>query len=50
MIFLKILLDYNTISTFNFYFLGSVILHRVSTADSSDQHSFGLIRHMNISY
>ena len=36
------------ISTFNFCFLGSVILHILSTTASSDQHNFGLKRHRNI--
>ena len=36
------------ISTFNFCFLGSVILHQLSTTASSDQHNFGLKRHKNI--
>ena len=36
------------ISTFNFCFLGSVILHKLGTADSSDQGNFGLIRQRNI--
>ena len=34
--------------TFNFCFLSSVILHKLSTTASSDQHNFGLIRHRNI--
>ena len=33
------------ISTFNFCCLGSVILHKLSTSASSDQHNSGMIRH-----
>ena len=36
------------ISTFNFRFLGSVILYKLNTTASSNQHNFGLIRHRNI--
>ena len=36
------------ISNFNFCFLGSVILHKLSTTASPDQHNFGLKRHRNI--
>ena len=36
------------ISIFNFCFLGSVILHKLSTTAASDQHNFGLKRHRNI--
>ena len=39
------------ISTFNFCFLGSVILQKLSTASTTaflDQHNFGLIRRRNI--
>ena len=41
------------ISTFNFRFLGSVILHKLSTTACSEEHNFGLVRHRhtnNISY
>ena len=34
--------------TFNFCFLGPVILHKLSTTTSSDQHNFGFMRHRNI--
>ena len=37
------------ISTFNFHFLGSMILDKLSTTGSSDQHNFGLKRHRNVS-
>ena len=41
----KILLNQSCkISTFNFCFLSSVILHKLSTTVSSDQYNFGLIR------
>ena len=33
------------ISTFNFRFLGSVILHKLSTTACSEEHNFGLVRH-----
>ena len=42
-----------TISTFNFRFLGSVILHKLCTTACSGQHNFGLERYRhinNISY
>ena len=36
------------ISNFNFCFLGSVILHKLSTTASCDQHNFGLKKLRNI--
>ena len=41
------------ISTFNYRFLGSVILHKLNTTACSEEHNFGLVRHRhtnNISY
>ena len=36
------------ISTFNSCFLGSVILHKLSTTACSEDHNFGLVRHRHI--
>ena len=36
------------ILTFNFCFLGSVILHKLSIITSSDRHNIGSISHRNI--
>ena len=33
------------VSTFNFRFLGSLILHMLSTTACSEEHNFGLERH-----
>ena len=41
------------ISTLNFRFVGSVILHKLSTTACSEEHNFGLVKHRhinNISY
>ena len=36
------------ISTFNFFFLGSLILYKLRTTASFDQRNFGFLRHRNI--
>ena len=35
-------------STFNSPFLGSVILHKLSTTACSEEHNLGLVRHRHI--